>query len=133
MMRRSGLVVQEGVIAEGTSNAEAEQAMPEVESDNKSEEDNNIMCPTCDTLGVYFALCREIYPNLVCSVKISISRSHLSPFIKLLMKVSPNLKLFDLKNNQIWSMLQLLFLKTNVNSNAKLVLPISSKVHLFGL
>jgi hypothetical protein len=26
----------------------------------------------CDTLGVYFALYREIYPNLGCSVKISI-------------------------------------------------------------
>jgi hypothetical protein len=83
--------------------------------------------------GVYFVLCRKIYPNLGCSVKISISRSHLSPFIKLLMNVSPNLELFDLKNSQIWSLLKLLFLKTNVNSNAKLVLPISSKVHLFGL
>jgi hypothetical protein len=55
----------------------------------------------CDTPGVYFSLCREIYPNLGCSVKISISLSHLSPFIKLLMKVSPNLELFDLKNSQI--------------------------------
>ena len=58
----------------------------------------------CDTPGVYFALCREIYPNLGCSVKFSISLSHLSPFIKLPMKVSPSLKLFDLKNNQIWSL-----------------------------
>jgi hypothetical protein len=31
-----------------------------------------------------------IYPNLIYSVKISISRSHLSSFIKLLVKVSPN-------------------------------------------
>jgi hypothetical protein len=46
MMRRSGLVVQEGAIAEGTSNAEAEQAMTEVESDNESEEDDSILCPT---------------------------------------------------------------------------------------
>jgi hypothetical protein len=45
--------------------------------------------PDCDTPGVYFALCREIYPNLGCSINICISRSHLSPFIKLLMKVSP--------------------------------------------
>jgi hypothetical protein len=44
---------------------------------------------TSDTPGVYFVLCREIYPNLGCSVKISISRSHLSSFIKLLVKVSP--------------------------------------------
>jgi hypothetical protein len=61
----------------------------------------------CDTPGVYFMLCREIYPNLGCAVKISISRSHLSPFIKLLMKVSTGLELFDLKNNQIWSLLKL--------------------------
>jgi hypothetical protein len=47
----------------------------------------------CDTPGVYFALCREIYPNLGCSVKISISQSHLSSFIKLLMNVSPNLEI----------------------------------------
>ena len=46
MMRRSGLVVQEGVIAEGTSTAEAEQAVTEVESDNESEDDDSIMCPT---------------------------------------------------------------------------------------
>jgi hypothetical protein len=70
----------------------------------------------CDTPGVYFVLRREIYPNLGCSVKISISLSHLSPFIKLLMNVSPNLELFDLKNNQIWSLLKLLFLGANVNS-----------------
>jgi hypothetical protein len=38
--------VQEGVIAEGTSTAEAEQAVTEVESDNESEDDDSIMCPT---------------------------------------------------------------------------------------
>jgi hypothetical protein len=36
----------------------------------------------CDTLGVNFALCREIYPNLGCSVKISISRSRMSLIIQ---------------------------------------------------
>jgi hypothetical protein len=46
MMRRSGLVVQEGAIAEGTSNAEAERDMAEVERDNESKEDDSIMCPT---------------------------------------------------------------------------------------
>ena len=70
----------------------------------------------CDTPGVSFVLCREIYPNLGCSVKISISLSHLSPFIKLLMNVSPNLELFDLKNSQIWSLLKLLILGTDANS-----------------
>jgi hypothetical protein len=39
MMRRSGLVMQEGAIAEGTSNAEAELAAAKVESDKESEED----------------------------------------------------------------------------------------------
>jgi hypothetical protein len=33
--------------------------------------------------------CYVIYPNLGCSVKISISLSHISPLIKLLVKVSP--------------------------------------------
>jgi hypothetical protein len=46
VMRRSGLVVQEGATIEGTSNAEAEQVVDEVESDNESEEDNSILCPT---------------------------------------------------------------------------------------
>jgi hypothetical protein len=31
--------------------------------------------------------------------------------IKLLMKISPNLELFDLKNSQIWSLLKFYFLK----------------------
>jgi hypothetical protein len=36
----------------------------------------------CDTPGVNFGLCRDIYPNLGCSVKISISRSHMSLIIQ---------------------------------------------------
>jgi hypothetical protein len=74
-----------------------------------------------DTPGVYFVLCREIYPNLGCSVKISISRSHLSPFIKLLMNVSLRLELFNLKNSQIWSLLKLLSLETNADSKVNLI------------
>jgi hypothetical protein len=87
----------------------------------------------CNTLGVYFALCREIYPNLGCSVKIFISLSHLSPFIKLLMKVSPSLELFDLKNNQIWSLLKLFvsWSKRKFESQSRLATPVQS--HLFGL
>jgi hypothetical protein len=46
MMRRSGRVMQEETIAEGTSNAEAEQVVAEAESDNESEDDDNILCPT---------------------------------------------------------------------------------------
>ena len=38
--------MQEGAIDEGTSNAEAELVMTEVESDNESEDDDNILCPT---------------------------------------------------------------------------------------
>jgi hypothetical protein len=75
----------------------------------------------CDTPCVYFVLCREIYPNLGCSVKISISRSHLSPFIKLLMNVSLRLGLFNLKNSWIWSLLKLLFLRANENSKVNIV------------
>jgi hypothetical protein len=71
---------------------------------------------TCDTPGVSFMLRREIYPNIGCSVKISISLSHLPPFIKLLMKVSPSLELFDLKKGRNWSLLKLLLPGTNANS-----------------
>jgi hypothetical protein len=38
----------------------------------------------CDTPGVNFALCREIYPNLGCSVKISISRLCMSLIIQII-------------------------------------------------
>jgi hypothetical protein len=46
VMKRSGLVVSEEVAAEGASNTEAEQIVARGESDNKSEEDNNILNPT---------------------------------------------------------------------------------------
>ena len=46
MMRRSGLIVQEGAITEGASNVEAEQVVTEVESHNEIEDDNSILCPT---------------------------------------------------------------------------------------
>jgi hypothetical protein len=46
VMRRSGLVVQGGATAEGTSNIEAKQVVAEVRSDNESEEDDSILCPT---------------------------------------------------------------------------------------
>jgi hypothetical protein len=38
----------------------------------------------CDTPGVSFALCREINPNLGCSVKISLSRSCMSLIIQII-------------------------------------------------
>jgi hypothetical protein len=51
--------------------------------------------PPCDTPGVNFASCREINPNLECSVKISISRSCLSLFIRLSLGSSSNSELID--------------------------------------
>jgi hypothetical protein len=44
---------------------------------------------------------REIYPNLGCSVKISISRSCLSLSIRLSHGSSPNLELFDREKQPI--------------------------------
>jgi hypothetical protein len=46
MMRCFGLVVQEEAIAEGTSNAKAKQVVAKAESDNESEDDDSILCPT---------------------------------------------------------------------------------------
>jgi hypothetical protein len=46
VMRRPGLVVQEGATAKGTPNVEAEQTEAEVGSDNESEEENSILSPT---------------------------------------------------------------------------------------
>ena len=45
VMKRSGLVVPGEVTDEGASNAEAGQTVVEGESDNESEEDNNILNP----------------------------------------------------------------------------------------
>jgi hypothetical protein len=55
----------------------------------------------CDTPGVSFVLRREINPNLRCSVKISISRSCLSLFIRLSLGSSPNSELFDREKQPI--------------------------------
>jgi hypothetical protein len=66
-------------------------------------------------------------------VKISISLSHLSPFIKLLMNVSPNLKLFDLKNSQIWSLLKLFVSRCKRKFESQYRLVILAQTHLFGL
>jgi hypothetical protein len=60
-----------------------------------------IDCDSCDTPGVNFTLCREIYPNLGCSVKISISRSCLSLFIRLSLGSSPNSELIDREKQPI--------------------------------
>jgi hypothetical protein len=44
VMRRSGLVVSEGAVADDES-AEAEQTIVEDRSDDENEEDNNILSP----------------------------------------------------------------------------------------
>jgi hypothetical protein len=46
VMKRSGLVVSEEVAAKGASNTKAEHIVAGGESDNESEEDNNILSPT---------------------------------------------------------------------------------------
>ena len=45
VMRRSGLVVLEEAVAEGTSTAEAEQIIAEGGSENEGEENNTILSP----------------------------------------------------------------------------------------
>jgi hypothetical protein len=55
----------------------------------------------CDTPGVSFVLRREINPNLGCSVKISISRSCLSLFIRLSLGSSSNSELIDREKQPI--------------------------------
>jgi hypothetical protein len=87
----------------------------------------------CDTPDVYFMLCREFILISDAQWKISISRSHISPFIKLLMNVSPNLELFDLKNNQIWSLLKTFIsrIKCKFESQSRLATPVQT--HLFEL
>jgi hypothetical protein len=70
----------------------------------------------CDTPGVSFVLWWEIYPNLGCSVKISISRLRMSLTIPNIHSHFSNSELLSLTEGQIWSLLKLLFLGTNANS-----------------
>jgi hypothetical protein len=61
----------------------------------------------CDTLGVSFALYREIYPNLGYSVKISFSRSLVSLIIQTIHSHFTEFGVFSLKEGRIWSLLKL--------------------------
>jgi hypothetical protein len=70
----------------------------------------------CDTPGVSFVLCHEIYPNLGCSVKISISRSCLSLFIRLSLGSSPNSELIDREKQPISERVKTFILGANANS-----------------
>ena len=70
----------------------------------------------CDTPGVSFVLRCEINPNLGCSVKISISPSCLSLFIRLSLGSSPNSELFDREKQPILERVKTFILGTNANS-----------------
>jgi hypothetical protein len=71
----------------------------------------------CDTPGVYFALCRKIYLNLGCSVKIPMLARVCLWISRLFILISLNSELFSLTEGQIWSLLKkLLSLGTNANS-----------------
>jgi hypothetical protein len=74
----------------------------------------------CDTPGVYFALCREINPNLGCSVKISSSRSCLSLSIRLSHGSSPNSELFDREKQPNLEPVKTFIL--SMNANLKIIL-----------
>ena len=70
----------------------------------------------CDTPGVSFVLRREIYPNLGCSVKISISRSRMSLIIQIIHSRFTEFRVTQSHRRPIWSLLKLLILDTNTNS-----------------
>jgi hypothetical protein len=70
----------------------------------------------CDTPGVSFVLRREIYPNLGCSVKISISRSRMSLIIQIIHLRFTEFGVTQSHRRPIWSLLKLLILDTNTNS-----------------
>jgi hypothetical protein len=84
------------------------------ESRRQCESERKITGGECDTPGVYFALYREIYPNLGCSVKISILARVCLWLFGLFIHISPNLELFSLTEGQIWSLLKLLFLSARM-------------------
>jgi hypothetical protein len=83
----------------------------------------------CDNPCVNFTLCQEIYPNLECSVKISMSRSRLSLFIQISHSHYTEFWSYSIvRNNQIWSLLKLLSLETNADSKVNLVSQLLSRL-----
>jgi hypothetical protein len=77
------------------------QAGPTVRAPTVGTQRPGDVAGACDTPGVSFVLRREICPNLGCSVKISISRSCLSLFIRLSLGSSPNSELIDREKQPI--------------------------------
>jgi hypothetical protein len=60
----------------------------------------------CDTPGVSFVLRREIYPNLGCSVKISLSRSRMSLIIQIIHSHFAEFEIIQSHIRPIWSLLK---------------------------
>jgi hypothetical protein len=91
VMRRSGLVVQEGATAKVTSNAEAEQVVAEVGSDNESEEDDSILCPT-KTSHIEFGKSRVKGEDLVVMKKLGYFGENEDELIRFVGEVIPQTK-----------------------------------------
>ena len=70
----------------------------------------------CDTPGVNFALCREIYPNLGCLVKISISRSRMSLIIQTIHLCFAKLEVIQSRGRPNLGPVKTFILSTNANS-----------------
>jgi hypothetical protein len=69
------------LMAKGDANVKIITDLNDINDDDDDVDDVDDDGYSCDTPGVNFVLCREIYPDLGCSVKIAISRSCLSLII----------------------------------------------------
>jgi hypothetical protein len=69
-----------------------------------------------DTPGVSFVLRREIYPNLGCSVKISISRSRMSLIIQIIHSRFTEFRVTQSHRRPILEPVKTFILSTNANS-----------------
>jgi hypothetical protein len=70
----------------------------------------------CDTPGVSFVLRREIYPNLGCSVKISISRSRMCLIIQTIHLCFAKLEVIQSRGRPNLGPVKTFILSTNANS-----------------
>jgi hypothetical protein len=70
----------------------------------------------CDTPGVYFVLYRVIYPNLECSVKMSISRSRMSLIIQIIHSHFAEFRIIQSHRRPILEPVKTFILGTNANS-----------------
>jgi hypothetical protein len=70
----------------------------------------------CGTPGVNFALCQEIYPNLECSVKFSISRSRMSLIIQIIRTYFTEFRIIQSHRRPNLKPVKTFILGTNANS-----------------